>query len=76
MYEEGQAYRYGSDFKKVDDDRGQMMIEASASSGFPMAVAYCHLFGWNGLKKDFKKAFEMYLKIEKETNGDHWAQNN
>ena len=51
-----------------------MMIEASASSGYPMAVAYCHLMGWNGLEKDEKKAFEMFLKIEKETNGDHWAQ--
>jgi len=37
-------------------------------------VAECHYRGWNGLKQDFKKAFEMYLKIEKETNGDHWAQ--
>ena len=51
-----------------------MMIEASASSGCPVAVAYCHFWGWNGLKQDKKKAFEMFLKIEKETNGDHWAQ--
>ena len=58
----------------MDKERGRMMIEASASSGYPMAVAECHYNGWNGLKQDFKKGFEMYLKIEKETNGDHWAQ--
>merc|ERR1711865_196418 len=51
-----------------------MMVEASASSGCPMAVAHCHYAGWNGLEEDRKKAFEMFLKIEKETNGDHWAQ--
>ena len=51
-----------------------MMIEAAASSGCPIAVAYCHHCGWNGLEEDEKKAFEMCLKIEKETNGDHWAQ--
>ena len=50
------------------------MIEASASSGYPIAVAFCHLCGWNGFKQDFKKSFEMCLKIEKDTNGDHWAQ--
>jgi len=75
LYEEGMAYFYGSDFKKQEEERGQMMIEASASSGCPVAVAHCHFYGWNGLERDEKKAFEMYLKIEKETNGDHWAQN-
>ena len=50
------------------------MIEASASSGFPMAVAHCHYKGWNGTEKDEKKAFEMCVKIEQETNGYHWAQ--
>jgi len=74
LYEEGIGYFYGSDFKKEDSERGQMMIEVSASSGFPMAVAECHFCGWNGLEEDEKKAFEMYLKIEKETNGYHWAQ--
>ena len=74
LYEEGMAYYYGSDFKKEDEERGRMIIEVSASSGFPMAVAYCHFYGWNGLEMDCKKGFEMYLKIEKETNGYHWAQ--
>ena len=75
LYEEGMASFYGSDFKKQDSERGQMMIEVSASSGFPMAKAYCQFYGWNGLEEDKKKAFEMFLKIEKETSGDHWAQN-
>ena len=70
LYEEGMAYWNGSGFKKKDKERGRMMIEAAASSGCPMAVAYCAPLK----RKDFKKAFEMYLKIEKETNGDHWAQ--
>jgi TPR repeat protein len=74
LYEEGYAYWYGSNFKKIDKTRGQSMVEASASSGFPMAVADCHYMGWNGLEQDFKKAFEMCVKIEQETNGYHWAQ--
>ena len=68
------AYWHGSDFKMEDTDLGQMMMEASASSGVPMAVAHCHYWGWNGLEQDIEKSFEMFLKIEKETNGDHWAQ--
>ena len=75
LYEEGMYHLNGSDFKNIDKDRGQLMIEASASSGFPMAVAYCHFYGWNGLKHDIKKAFDMFVNIEKETNGYHWAQN-
>ena len=39
-----------------------------------MAVAYCHYEGWNGMEEDFEKAFEMFVKIEKDTNGYHWSQ--
>ena len=74
LFEEGRAYDIGLDFKKEDKKRGQLMTEASASAGFPMAVAYCHFRGWNGLKKDFKKAFDEFVKIEKDTNGYHYAQ--
>jgi TPR repeat protein len=74
LYEEGMAYYYGLNFKKLDTKCGRSMIEASASSGFPMAVAACHYAGWNGMEQDFKKAFEMFVKIEQETNGYHWAQ--
>ena len=74
LFEEGRAYRYGRDFKKEDKQRGKLMIESSASAGFPMAVAYCHYMGMNGLKKDFKKAFDEFMKIEKDMNGYHWAQ--
>jgi TPR repeat protein len=48
------------------------MVEASASSGFPLAVAYYHTLYW---ERYFKKAFDMCIKIEQETNGYHWAQN-
>ena len=75
LYEEGMVYWHGLDFKMRDVERGQLMIEASASAGFPMAVAHCHYHGWNGLKEDEKKAFDMCVKIEKETNGYHCAQN-
>ena len=74
LFEKGMAYWNGSDFKKKDDKRGQLMIEASASFGFPLAVACCHSHGFNGMEQDFKKAFEMCVKIEQETNGYHWAQ--
>jgi hypothetical protein len=74
LYEEGMAYWYGSNFKKENKKRSRLMIEASASSGFPMAVADCHSMGWNGMEKDEKKVFEMCVKIEQETNGYQWAQ--
>jgi TPR repeat protein len=74
LFEEGFAYWNGLDFKKMNRTRGRLMIEASASAGFPMAVADCHYFGWNGLKKDHKKAFDEFVKIEKDMNGYHWAQ--
>jgi TPR repeat protein len=75
LYEEGMAYWLGLNFKKFDRKRGRLMVEASASSGFPLAVAECHCWGWNGMERDWKKAFEMCVKIEQETNGYHWAQN-
>ena len=56
LYEEGMGYWRGSDFKKIDDARGRMMVEASASSGYPTAVAFCYFHRWNGLEKDDKKA--------------------
>jgi len=37
-------------------------------------MANCDYHGWNGLKRDGKKAFDEFVKIEKETNGYHWAQ--
>ena len=48
------------------------MIEASASAGFPMALAFCHYQGWNGFDYDDKKAFDEVVKIEKDTNGYHY----
>ena len=39
-----------------------------------MAVANCHYQGWNGSKKDLKKAFDEFVKIEKDMNGYHYAQ--
>jgi len=74
LYEEGMACWFGSNFKKEDEKRGRSMLEASASSGFPIAVAHCHYKGWNGLEKDRKKGLEMFVKIEQDTNGYHWAQ--
>jgi TPR repeat protein len=74
LFEEGCAYYHGFDFKKEDEKRGRLMVEASASSGFPTAVAFCHYVGGNGMEEDEKKAFEMFVKIEQETNGYHWAQ--
>jgi len=74
LYEEGTEYWLGMNFKKKDEQLGQVMLEASACSEFPLAVADCHLMGWNGLEKDPRKTVEMCVKIERETNGYHWAQ--
>ena len=62
------AHRHGMDFKKIDDERGQLLMEASASSGFPMAVAHGYLWGNQGFKQDEKKAFDMYAKINELEN--------
>ena len=74
LFEKGMAYWNGSDFKKKDHARGQLMVEASASFGFPLAVACCHYYSFNGKEEDERKAFQMFVKIEQETNGYHWAQ--
>jgi TPR repeat protein len=70
----GYAYCHGTDFRKLDVERGQVIVEASASAGFPMAVASCYRIGWNGLKMDEKKAFDKFVNIQKDTNGYHHAQ--
>ena len=58
MYEEGRAYYFGSDLKKENMRRDQLMtMETSASAEFTMATAYCRSKGWNGLKQDEKKTF-------------------
>ena len=67
LYEEGMAYWGGLNFKIKDHNHGQLMVEASASSGFPLVEAYCHYLGWNGTEKDFNKAFDMFVKIEQAT---------
>ena len=74
LYEEGMLYWHGSNFKKVDKQHSRLMIEASASSDFPLAVAKCQLMGWHGMELKQKKAFEMCVQIEQETNGYQWAQ--
>jgi hypothetical protein len=78
LFEEGMAYSTGSDFKKMDPERGQLMIASSASAGFPLALAFCIYVGGgkNGLAdgKNFKSAFEQFVKIKNDTKGYHWAQ--
>ena len=74
LYEEGIAYYYGLDFKIMNKERGQLMIDASASSGFPLAVAECHLLGLQNFKQDQNKGLRMLQKILN-AKGNHWAQN-
>lgn len=64
LYEEGAAYFNGAKFKKIDRRRGQLLICASASLGFPEALAECTDVGWNGIKKDHTKALKMLRKSE------------
>jgi hypothetical protein len=56
LYEKGMVYWDGLNLKIKDQNRGQLMVEASASSGFPLVEADCHYLGWNGTEKDFNKA--------------------
>ena len=69
LFEEGTEYWVGMNFKKQDKTRGRLMVEASASSGFPMAVADCHLMGWNGMEEDPRKTVDICAKVERETKG-------
>ena len=62
LYEEGAAYFNGSKFKNIDRQRGKSLICASASLGFPEALAECTDVGWNGIKKDHTKALKMLRK--------------
>jgi len=74
LFEEGICHYWGSKFKKRNQRRGQLMMEASATCGCPMAVAYCLHWGWNGAVKDYKTAFELFVQHEQESNGYHWVQ--
>ena len=57
----------GTDFKTIDEKRGQLLMEAASAAGLPLAEAYCHLEGWCGFAKDEQKGFEMFKKIAEET---------
>jgi len=74
LFEEGMAYLLGSDFKYKDKERGRSMVEASANSGFPMAVAYCHYRDYDYRDSGYGTDLDMFVKIEQEHNGYHWAQ--
>ena len=88
MYEDGMAHCFASSFKVFDEKLGQSMIEAAALHGFPLAVAVCLRTGWDqnhpmqcsngsGSVDDaacMKRAVAMFVKIEQETDGYHWAQ--
>ena len=74
LFEGGYTWWNGTaQYRHMNAHRCQSMIEASAFAGFPMAEVYCHLNGWNGLKKDEKKAFEMCVTIN-ESNEYSFAQ--
>ena len=65
-------YFWGADFKIIDKNRGRLLIGAAASAGFPLATAYCHIFGWNGLDVNNKLAYQICVNVA-ETTGYHLA---
>jgi TPR repeat protein len=67
LFEEGIAVSWGSDFKRIDEKRGRVLIEAASAAGCPSAEAYCHYAGWGGFAEDEDKAFVMFQKIAEET---------
>ena len=56
LFEEGIAVSWGSDFKRIDEKRGRVLIEAASAAGCPSAEAYCHYAGWGGFAEDEDKA--------------------
>jgi len=79
LYEEGMECYYGSNGNqmewKLDVKRGKSMIEASATSGYPMAVAQMkHITRRSRSEADNWEPFHVFVNTEKETNGYHWAQ--
>lgn len=74
LFEEGHACKFDTSRAKKNAMRGRLMIEASATSGFSMALAYCHYYGWNSLEKNTSLAFDTLLTADEELNGYHHAQ--
>ena len=74
LFEEGHACKFDTDRAKKNAMRGRLMIEASATSGFSMALAYCHYYGWNSLEQNTSLAFDMLSTADEELNGYHHAQ--
>jgi len=72
LYVEGREWYYGTNFK-YDGIRGQVMIEAAATSGVAFAEAECIYMGWGGREEDVNKAFEMFMKLAGEGKDESFA---
>ena len=55
LFEEGTAHSFGTVLKKTNMERGQIMIEASASSGWPMARGKLSLLGLEWFEARFQE---------------------
>ena len=50
------------------------MIEASAYSGYDLAIGYCHLHGFGDFVQDKKKGYDIVNKYYKNNNDSSLAQ--
>jgi len=57
LFVEGHEWHYGHNFRKKDELRGQVMVEAAADAGVACAEAFCIYMGWGGRKQDFVEGF-------------------
>jgi TPR repeat protein len=72
LYMEGCDTYRGSNFMKVDEARGNLMIELAAANGDKVAVDHCMMFGFGGRAVDKAAAFNILKEMVR--RGDAYAQ--
>ena len=72
VFVEGLEWQYGTNFRKRDELRGQVMIEAAADAGVACAEAYCICRGLGGRQENKDEAFKRFEQLA-EGGGEHQA---
>ena len=72
VYVEGLQWYDGSNFRKRDELRGQVMVEAAADAGVASAEAMCIWRGW-GRPQNTDEAFKSWERLIEHDDGGHQA---
>eukprot|EP00941_MAST-03F_sp_MAST-3F-sp1_P004378 g4378.t1 len=63
LFELGDEKYNSSTRNSKDAETGKRMVESAAIANFAMAIAVCSYHSWNAFKKDYKKAFKMFMDM-------------